>query len=143
MVTIVGQTTIDDGSTRFQGLDPAAGEVSRRRRSFAAPRVAGPARRVALPRRRHADLVADPNTPVAVRENASIVLENNLLAISPDETTAIAFVAPILATGQFDNLAGRVPSCELADPGGTVSAGGLTFVTQWIAVLAGAASARR
>src|SRR5690606_35852530 len=75
-----------------------------------------------------ADLVANPDTPAAVRINAAEVLENNLLAISPDETTAIAFIAPIIATGQFDNLASRLAELRSGDQSGTLNFAGLTFI---------------
>jgi outer membrane autotransporter protein len=81
-----------------------------------------------------AQLVADPDTPSSVREAAAEVLENNLLAIAPDETTAIAVVAPILATGQFDNLAARVAELRTADMGGTISTGGLTLLSNGIPI---------
>ncbi len=127
-VTIRGQATINDGSGVIPGLDPAASGVSMAATHFCGAQGGGAGSPGCAATQNAAILLADPDTPAAVRENASVVLENNLLAISPDETTAIAFVAPILATGQFDNLAGRVAALRAADLGGTVSAGGLTLV---------------
>lgn len=127
-VTILGQTSIVDGSDTIPGLDPAAAGVSLAVTQFCGAEGGGTGTPGCAATQTAADLVADPNAPAAVRENAGIVLENNLLAISPDETTAIAFVAPIIATGQFDNLAGRLAELRTADLGGTISAGGLTFV---------------
>jgi outer membrane autotransporter protein len=127
-ITILAQTTIDDGSDVVPGLDPGAGDVSNAATRFCADQGGGSGSTGCLATQVAANLVADPNTPASVRENATAVLENNLLAISPDETTALAFVAPLLATGQFDNLAERLSELRTGNLGGTVSAGGLTFV---------------
>ena len=127
-VTILGRTTIVDGSDVVPGLDPAAGGVSVATTRFCAAGGGGSGTVGCAATQAAADLVANPDTPTVVRENAITVLENNLLAISPDETTAIAFVAPVIATGQFDNLAGRLAELRGADLGGTISTGGLAFV---------------
>ncbi len=127
-VTILGQTTIVDGSDTIPGIDPAAAGISVALTQFCSALGGGAGTPGCAATQTAADLVADPNASPAARENASVVLENNLLAISPDETTAIAFIAPIIATGQFDNLAGRLSELRTADVGGTISAGGLTFV---------------
>ncbi|MBL0164086.1 MAG: autotransporter outer membrane beta-barrel domain-containing protein [Xanthomonadales bacterium] len=128
VVTLLGQSTIGDGSGTIPGLDPAAGGVSMAATHFCGAQGGGAGTPGCAATQNAANLLADPDTPASVRENASAVLENNLLAISPDETTALAFVAPILATGQFDNLAGRLAELRTGDLGGTISAGGLTFV---------------
>ena len=128
-VTIVAQSTIDDGSTEVPGIDPAASEVALATTQFCSSQGGGAGTTGCLATQGAADLVANPDTPAAVRVNATAVLENNLLAISPDETTSIAFVAPILATGQFDNLANRVAELKSGGQSSSLSLAGLTFVT--------------
>ncbi len=128
-VTILGSVNIGDATGGIPGVDPAAGEVGTATANFCGQGGGGTGSTACQATQVAAELVADPDTPSSVREAATEVLENNLLAIAPDETTAIAFVAPILATGQFDNLASRVAELRTADMGGTISTGGLTLLS--------------
>ena len=127
-VSILAKVTIADGSTEVPAIDPAASEVAMATTQFCSAQGGGAGTPGCAATQGAADLVANPDTSPAVRASANEVLENNLLAISPDETTAIAFVAPILATGQFDNLAGRVAELRSGGQGGTLSVAGLTFI---------------
>ncbi len=128
VVSILSQVTIRDGAVVAPGLDQAADEVSMATTAFCGAQGGGSGAVGCVATQNAANLIANPDTPAAVRANALTVLENNLLAIAPDETTAIAFVAPILATGQNNNLAGRLGDLRRGDTGGTFSAGGLTFI---------------
>ncbi len=139
VVSILGQATIDDGAS-FPGIDPAADQVSMATTAFCGAQGGGAGRVGCAATQNAAVLIANPDTPAAVRENAIAVLENNLLAIAPDETTAIAFVAPLLANGQSNNLAGRLAELRRADAGGTLSAGGLTFIGNGIPLSLGSLS---
>lgn len=141
VVSISSTATIDDGANVIPGIDSAADEVSMATTQFCSSTGGGNAQPGCAATQRAADLLANPNTPASVRENASAVLENNLLAIAPDESTAIAFVAPILATGQSDNLAGRLAQLRTANLGGTFSAGGLTFVGNGVPMSLGSLAA--
>lgn len=128
MISILGQALIQDGAVIVPGIDPAANKVSVAATEFCSTEGGGSGSAGCRATQNATNLIANPDTPDDVRQNANAVLENNLLAIAPDETTAIAFVAPILATGQFDNLAGRLAELRAGDTGGTMSTGGLTFV---------------
>ena len=138
-VTIVGQTTIVEGSGVVPGIDPAAAGISVATTRFCGAQGGGAGSSGCAATQTAADLAADPATPEAIRQNAITVLENNLLAISPDETTAIAFVAPMLANGQFDNLAGRLAELRGADKGGTWARRSCFCATtaRWMAARAG------
>ncbi len=128
VISILSQVTIGDGAGGVPGIDPAADQVSMATTDFCGSQGGGAGRAGCAATQNAAGLIANPDTPASVRENAIAVLENNLLAIAPDETTAIAFVAPLLANGQNNNLSGRLAELRRADAGGTVSVGGLTFV---------------
>jgi uncharacterized protein YhjY with autotransporter beta-barrel domain len=133
-VTIAGRVTIRDAAEVVPGIDDAASEISVATTEFCRGNGGGAGRAGCVQTQRAADLVADLNTPTAVREAASTVLENNLLAIAPDETTALAFVAPRLATGQRDNLAVRLNAMRTGDQSGKLSASGLNFVSNGLPV---------
>ncbi|HET9033634.1 MAG TPA: autotransporter outer membrane beta-barrel domain-containing protein [Dokdonella sp.] len=128
-VSILGQALIRDGAEIIPGIDPAANKVSVATTEFCGAEGGGSGSPGCLATQNVTNLIVNPDTPADVRQNANVVLENNLLAIAPDETTAIAFVAPLLATGQFDNLSGRLAELRAGDTGGKVSAGGLTFIS--------------
>lgn len=131
-VTILGQTTIDDGAGNLPGIDPAADQISSATTGFCRPGGGGSGSAGCAATQAAADLVANPATPGDVRQIAATVLENNLLAIAPDETTAIAFMAPSIASGQSRNIGGRLAEMRSGIPGGTISASGLTFMSQGI-----------
>ena len=133
-VTILGQATIEQGAGVVPGIDPAADQISTATTQFCAVGGGGFGTIGCSVTQAAADLVADPATPSDVRQVASTVLENNLLAVAPDETTAIAFMAPAMATAQTNNLGGRLAELRSGDMGGTVSAGGLTFLSHGIPV---------
>jgi outer membrane autotransporter protein len=133
-VTILGQATIEDGAGAVPGIDPAADQVSTATAQFCAPGGGGFGTIGCAATQSAANLVADPATPSDVREAAIVVLENNLLAVAPDETTAIAFMAPAMALAQANNLGGRLAELRSGEQGGTVSAGGLTFLSHGIPV---------
>lgn len=125
-VSILQQVTIRDGVELVPGIDPAADQVSRPTTIFCGPGNGGSGSAGCASTQRAANLIAAPNTPDEVRRVATLVLENNLLAIAPDETTALAFVAPRIATGQRDNLAQRQAAMRAgAAPG--FSTDGLTL----------------
>ncbi len=108
-VTLLAGKTIDQAAGIINGLDPAAREVSAAVENFCDSKSGGGSSSLGCQStRRAADLIGDPNTPPAARNAAQTVLDNNLRAISPDETTAVAFNARQLATNQQDNLAARV-----------------------------------
>ena len=140
VVSILSQVTIHDGAIVAPGIDQAADEVSMATTAFCGAQGGGAGQVGCAVTQNAANLIANPDTPAAVRANAVAVLENNLLAIAPDETTAIAFVAPILATGQNNNLAGRLGELRRGDTSGTFSAGGLTFVGNGIPLSLGSLS---
>lgn len=133
-VTIRSRATINEGAEGVPEIDPAAGSIGEATTAFCATGAGGSGSIGCGVTQAAADLVADPTTPADQREAANAVLENNLLAIAPDESTALAFVAPILAEGQYDNLAGRLAEMRTGNPAGTVSANGLTFVSHGIPV---------
>jgi outer membrane autotransporter protein len=133
-VTILGNATIEDGANVLPVIDPAADEVSTSTTAFCAVGGGGFGTLGCLATQTAADLVVDPSTPAEIREAATAVLENNLLAVSPDETTAMAFVAPIIANGQSANLGGRMAEMRSGDLGGTFSAGGLTMINGGIPI---------
>ncbi len=132
VVTLLSATTIDEAAAVINGLDPAAREVSAAVDDFCNP-TNGPGR--ASPgcqaTRRAADLIGDPDTSPAVRSAAQTVLENNLRAISPDETTAVTFNARQLAINQHDNLAARVSALHSRVAPGT-SVAGLSLVNNGV-----------
>lgn len=131
-ITILARTTIQEGAGILPGIDPAADEISAATTRFCRSGGGGSGSAGCAATQDAADLVANLATPSDVREAAGIVLENNLLAIAPDETTAIAFVAPEIAKGQSKNLGGRLAEMRSGIPGGTISAGGLTFMSQGV-----------
>jgi outer membrane autotransporter protein len=131
-VSISGESSIGDGTAEIPGIDSAADQVSTATNNFCGAQGGGLGSPGCTATQGAAGLVTDPGASTTVRENAAAVLENNLLAIAPDETTAMSFVAPILANAQNDNLAGRLSELRSADMGGTISAGGLTFVSNGI-----------
>ncbi len=128
-VTIAGSVTIHDAAEIVPGIDRAASEISIATTEFCRGNGGGAGRAGCSATQRAADLIADPSTPIAVRDAATTVLENNLLAIAPDETTALAFIAPRLASGQRDNLAQRLTAMRGGDQGGRLSAAGLTVLS--------------
>ncbi len=127
-VTILGRVTIRDAADIVPGIDPAANEASSATTAFCRGGGGGAGSVGCRATQRAADLIADPTTPSAQRELAIAVLENNLLAIAPDETTALAFVAPRLASGQRDNVAQRLSAMRHGHAAGKLSADGLTLV---------------
>ncbi len=132
VVTVLPATTIDGAAAAVNGLDSAAREVSAAVADFCNP-TNGPGR--ASPgcqsTRRAADLIGDPENPTAVRNVAQTVLDNNLRAISPDETTAVAFNARQLAINQHDNLSARVTALHSRTAPGT-SVAGLSLVNNGV-----------
>ncbi|MEO7936512.1 MAG: autotransporter outer membrane beta-barrel domain-containing protein [Dokdonella sp.] len=140
VVSILSQVTIHDGAIVAPGIDQAADEVSMATTAFCGAQGGGAGRVGCAVTQNAANLIANPDTSAAVRANAIAVLENNLLAIAPDETTAIAFVAPILANGQSNNLAGRLNELRRNDKSGTFSADGLTFIGNGIPLSLGSLS---
>jgi outer membrane autotransporter protein len=139
-ISISGESTIGDGTAEIPGIDSAAGQVSTATNDFCGPQGGGFGSAGCAATQGAANVVADPGASSAERENAAAVLENNLLAIAPDETTAMSFVAPILANAQYDNLAGRLAELRSTDMGGTISAGGLTFINNGIPLSLGSLS---
>ena len=133
-VTILGRVTIRDAAEIVPGIDPAASEISAATTAFCRPGGGGAGQVGCAETQRAADIVANPLTPAAEREAATIVLENNLLAIAPDETTALAFVAPRMASVQRDNLAQRLVAMRSADQGGTLSTDGLSMISNGLPV---------
>lgn len=136
-VTITGATTIYDAAEIVPGIDTAASEISFSTTIFCRANGGGAGTAGCRETQRAADLIDDPSTPGAVRDAATVVLENNLLAIAPDETTALAFIAPRLAAGQRDNLSQRLAALRSADLGGTMSASGLSVVSNGLPVSLG------
>ncbi len=132
MISVLGQVTIRDGAVVIPGIDPAANKVSIAVTEFCSAQGGGSGSPGCVATQIATNFVANPDTPANVRQAAITVLENNLLAIAPDETTAIAFVAPILATGQSNNLGGRLAELRSGDQGGTVSTGGLALISNGI-----------
>ena len=128
-VTILGRVTIQDAADIVPGIDPAASAISAATTAYCRAGGGGAGAAGCTATQRAADLIADPLTPAAVRDRATTVLENNLLAIAPDETTALAFIAPQLATGQRDNVAQRLAAMRTGNQGGRISADGLTLVS--------------
>lgn len=132
-ITILQQVTIRDGAELVPGIDPAADEISRPTTTFCRPGNGGAGSVGCTSTQRAANLIVAPNTPANVREAAMRVIENNLLAIAPDETTALAFVAPRIAMGQRDNLAQRLSAMRAgAAPG--FSADGLLLRGQGVPI---------
>ena len=131
-ITILGQASIEEGAGILPGIDPAADEISSATTRFCRAGAGGSGSAGCAATQAAADLIANPATPADVRQVASVVLENNLLAIAPDETTAIAFVAPAIANGQSNNLGGRLAEMRSGIPGGTISASGLTFMSNGV-----------
>ncbi len=107
-ISILNPAAIDDEAGRIPGIDPAAETVAIATAAFCASGGGGAGSAGCRATQRAADRLADPSTPGAQRDAAIRVLENNLLAIAPDETTALAFVAPRLASGQIDNVGLRL-----------------------------------
>ena len=127
-VTILGNVTIEEGADVLPVIDPAADEISASTTAFCSVNGGGFGSSGCAATQAAADLVVDPSTPAEILEAATTVLENNLLAVSPDETTAMAFIAPIVASGQSANLGGRMAEMRSGDLGGQFSAGGLTMI---------------
>lgn len=105
-VSITGQVLISDAVDNLPRIDPAANEVGGSTTQFCQGAGRGSAGCSAT--QTAADRLADPSLSPAEREVAAEVLENNLRAIAPDETTALMFAAPRLASGQVNNVAQRL-----------------------------------
>jgi len=132
-ISILTRIAINDAASGVTGIDPAARQVSGSVTSFCRTGSGGGAARIGCAAtQRAADLVGNAQTPANIRSNADFVLENNLLAIAPDETTSLAFVAPRLATGQRDNLSLRQSALRDPGRGGGVSFDGLRLVSDGI-----------
>ena len=123
--SILPRVTIDDGAGQIPGIDPAAASVVTATTTFCGRAGGGSDSVGCRETQRAADRLADPTTPAAERDAATAVLENNLLAIAPDETTALAFVAPRIASGQIDNVALRLAALRSGGGSGSVSTDGL------------------
>ncbi len=123
-ITILSQAAIDDEAGQIPGLDPAADSVAIATTGFCRAGGGGAGTVGCRETQRAANRLADPSTPGSQRDAAIRVLENNLLAIAPDETTALAFVAPRLASGQIDNVGQRLAAMRSGDGAG-VSTDGL------------------
>ncbi|HET6545899.1 MAG TPA: autotransporter outer membrane beta-barrel domain-containing protein [Rhodanobacteraceae bacterium] len=129
VVTILAGTTIDEAADIVDGLDLAAREVSAAVDEFCRIGSGGGSDSPGCEAtRRAADLIGNPATPADVRDAAITVLENNLRAISPDETTGLAFNARELALRQHDNLASRLSALHSRTTSGA-SLEGLTLVS--------------
>lgn len=128
-VSILPPVTIAGAAAQIAGIDPAADQVSAATTAFCGPGGGGAGSIGCLSTQRAARLISDPATPANVRTAAVAVLENNLLAIAPDETTALAFVAPRIASGQFDNLAQRLAALRGGADSSGVSTDGLTVLS--------------
>ena len=128
-VSILPEVTIGAAAVQIPGIDPAADQVSAATTAFCRPGGGGAGSVGCLSTQRAARLISDPATPANVRSAAVAVLENNLLAIAPDETTALAFVAPRIASGQLDNLAQRLAALHGGADSSGVSTDGLTVVS--------------
>lgn len=128
-VSILPPVTIVAAAAQIAGIDPAADQVSAATTAFCRPGGGGAGSIGCLSTQRAARLISDPATPANVRTAAVAVLENNLLAIAPDETTALAFVAPRIASGQLDNLAQRLAALRGGADGSGVSSDGLTLLS--------------
>ncbi|MGA9421495.1 MAG: autotransporter outer membrane beta-barrel domain-containing protein [Rhodanobacteraceae bacterium] len=132
VVTITGGTPIDEAAGLLDGLDPAASQVAQAVQDFCQPGFGGGADQPGCAATRDAsDVVGDVNTPSAVRDEASLVLEHNLLAISPDETTALAFNGRQLVTNQESNLSQRLTALHSRTASGA-SLEGLTLINDGI-----------
>lgn len=141
-VSILTRVAIDDAAAIVTGIDPAASQVSAAVTSFCRTGSGGGATRPGcIDTQRAADLLGNPDTSPEVREAATFVLQNNLLAIAPDETTALAFVAPRLATGQLDNVALRQAAMRDPAQAGGASFDGLRLVSHGLPLSLGALSA--
>ena len=124
-VSILPRATIDDGAGQIPGIDPAATSVVTATTTFCGRAGGGNDSVGCRETQRAANRLADPSTPAAERDAATAVLENNLLAIAPDETTALAFVAPRIASGQLDNVALRLAAMRSGGGSGSLSTDGL------------------
>ncbi|MEO8010708.1 MAG: autotransporter outer membrane beta-barrel domain-containing protein, partial [Dokdonella sp.] len=127
-VTIAPGVTIDDGAGQVPGLDPAAAQVSVATTAFCAAGGAGAGTVGCASTLRAARLIAASDTPANQRDAAIIVLENNLLAIAPDETTSLAFIAPRMASGQVDNVGQRLAALRAEGSNEGLSTGGLVML---------------
>ncbi len=127
-VTIAPDVTIEDGTGQVPGLDPAAAQVSASASEFCAPSGGGASSAGCASTLRAARLLAEPDTPAGQRDAAIIVIENNLLAIAPDETTSLAFVAPRIASGQVDNVAQRLAALRAGAASEGLSTDGLVML---------------
>lgn len=136
-LTITGGVTIFDAAEIVPGIDPAASEISLSTTIFCRADGGGANSIGCRETQRAADLIENSQTPGPVREAATVVLENNLLAIAPDETTAMAFIAPRMAEGQRSNLSQRISALRTADLGGTMSLSGLSVVSNGLPVSLG------
>jgi hypothetical protein len=136
-ITISAQVTIEDGADVLPRTDTAADQVAGPTTAFCSSNGGGAGSSGCSATQDAADLVANLDAPLEVRTAAGIVLENNLLAIAPDETTSIAFVAPLMASGQASNLTERLAQLRGSDQGGTINASGLTFMNNGLPVTIG------
>jgi outer membrane autotransporter protein len=132
VVTLLPGTSIDQAAAVVSGLDAAAREVSAAVDEFCRIGSGGGSANAGCDAtRRAATLIGDPTTPPAVRNAAITVLENNLRAISPDETTALAFNAFQIALNQQDNLSSRLTALHSRTASGA-SLDGLSLVSNGI-----------
>ncbi|MGB0133546.1 autotransporter outer membrane beta-barrel domain-containing protein [Dokdonella sp.] len=136
-ITISGQVTIEDGENVLPRSDTAADQVAGPTTAFCSASGGGAGSSGCAATQTAADIVANPNLPIEVRTAAGVVLQNNLLAIAPDETTSIAFVAPLMASGQSNNLTERLAQLRGSDQGGTINASGLTFMNNGLPISVG------
>lgn len=136
-ITISGQVTIEDGEDVLPRSDAAADQVAGSTTVFCSPVGGGSGTAGCVATQEAAQIVANPDLPIELRTEAGVVLQNNLLAIAPDETTSIAFVAPLMASGQSNNLTERLAQLRNSDQGGTINATGLTFMNNGLPVSIG------
>lgn len=136
-ITISGQVTIEEGEETLPRSDIAADQVAGPTTEFCSSTGGGAGSSGCAATQAAADLVTNPDAPLEVRAAAGVVLENNLLAIAPDETTSIAFVAPLMASGQSNNLTERLAQLRGSDQGGTFNASGLTFMNNGLPISIG------
>ncbi|MGA9341646.1 MAG: autotransporter domain-containing protein [Rhodanobacteraceae bacterium] len=131
-VTIAPGAGITDAANATQGLDLAASEVAQAVDEFCRPGSGGGRDDPGCAATRDAaSRINDPNTSPAVRDAATTVLENNLLAVAPDETTALAFNARQLTMNQQTNLSQRLTALHSRSAPGS-SLDGLTLVSDGI-----------
>jgi outer membrane autotransporter protein len=130
VVNITGGTPIDDAADTILALDPAAQQLAGPTQDFCSAGGGGADAPGCAATRDAANLIGNPDTPPAVRDAASQVLENNLRAVAPDETTALAFNGRELVLRQENNLSQRLAALHTRSAAtGGASFDGLTLVS--------------